>query len=107
MIRFILLSILLTLAYRAIARLASGILRGMQTGPRTASSSSARGPAGVPQRGVQMVRDPICGTFVVPANAVAFTEPDGTRTSFCSAACRDRYREQVNQAGSRAHGRTA
>jgi YHS domain-containing protein len=38
-----------------------------------------------------MVRDPVCGTFVVPERAV--TIADGrTTVSFCSEACRDKYR---------------
>ena len=47
-----------------------------------------------PPRGVQMERDPVCGTFVVPTAAV--TLADGSRkVYFCSAACRDRYRART------------
>ena len=46
---------------------------------------------GVPQRGVQMVRDPVCGTFVVPDGAVTLTvRPRGD--PFLFGACRDQYR---------------
>jgi YHS domain-containing protein len=38
-----------------------------------------------------MVRDPVCGTFVLPDQA--FTIVDGrSRVFFCSGACRDKYR---------------
>jgi uncharacterized protein len=47
-----------------------------------------------PQRGRQMVRDPVCGTFVVPERAVTLL--DGrTRIYFCSNACRDKYRART------------
>ena len=44
--------------------------------------------------GVQMVRDPVCGTFVLPDRAVTFV--DGrTHLFFCSDACRDAYRKRT------------
>jgi hypothetical protein len=43
-----------------------------------------------------MVRDPICGTFVLPDRAVSLT--DGRqRVFFCSTACRDTYRERAGE----------
>ena len=47
-----------------------------------------------PQRGVPMVRDPVCGTFVLPERAVTLL--DGrSRLFFCSDACRDKYRART------------
>jgi YHS domain-containing protein len=44
-----------------------------------------------PQQGVQMARDPVCGTFVLPERALTLV--DGrTRLFFCSDVCRDKYR---------------
>jgi YHS domain-containing protein len=41
-----------------------------------------------------MVRDPVCGTFVLPASAV--TLADGrARIYFCSETCRDKYRART------------
>lgn len=54
------------------------------------------GPAGssVPRAGTHMVRDPVCGTFVVPERAVTLV--DGrARMFFCSDACRDKYRART------------
>jgi YHS domain-containing protein len=49
-----------------------------------------------------MVRDPVCGTFVLPERAV--TVADGsTRVFFCSTACRDKYTATARGA----RGRTA
>jgi hypothetical protein len=80
MLRFALLLILLTFVARAFWRLVDGIIAG----------TSGRAPR-VRQSGVQMVRDPVCGTFVVPDRAIILT--DGSRRlHFCSARCRDQYR---------------
>ncbi len=86
MLRFLLLSLLLTLAVRAVGRLLDGIAQGIrgETGPAPR----------VPQRGVQMARDPVCGTFVVPDRAVSMTI-GRDRLYFCSAACRDKYRAKT------------
>jgi len=51
-------------------------------------------PPAPPQHGVQMVRDPICGTFLLPEHAMTLV--DGrTRVFFCSEACRDKYRAKT------------
>ena len=68
---------------RAFWRLVDGILAGI-AGPRRGGGSQ------VPSRGVQMVRDPVCGTFVLPDHAL--TVVDGrARLFFCSSTCRDKY----------------
>lgn len=103
MLRFILLSILLTMLYRALSRLWTGIVRGMQ-------GQGGRGPAFRPEharpRGVHMARDPICGTFVVPDTAVTLSGSHGARIFFCSTDCRDQYQSRSVHDSS-AHGRTA
>jgi YHS domain-containing protein len=105
MIRFILLSILLTILLRAVSRMWGGIVRGMQGQDRFASGS--RGGSRVPQAGVQMVRDPMCGTFVVPGRAVASSSSGGAPLYFCSIECRDKYRTSQEADRARARGRTA
>ena len=83
MYRLIFYVVLIVLLARALSRLWGGIRDGM--GVR------ASGPSGVPQHGVQMVRDPVCGTFVVPSKALQIA--DGrTSVYFCSPDCRDKYR---------------
>ena len=84
MIRFLLLSILLTLAARMFWQMIDGAIEGYTGKPR------ARGSSGVPAKGVQMVRDPVCGTFVVPADALSISQPGG-QVYFCSTRCRDQY----------------
>jgi hypothetical protein len=87
MLRFLLMAILLTFALRMVSRLADEFMRGMR-GEGGGSRPS------VPQRGVQMVRDPVCGTFVVPERAVSIVE-GRERIHFCSTACRDKYRART------------
>jgi YHS domain-containing protein len=76
MARFILWSILLTLLLRSISRLMQGILEG--AGYRRKSA---------PQKSVGLVRDPVCGVFVVPGEALTSGE-GSSRRHFCSEKCR-------------------
>jgi YHS domain-containing protein len=89
MIRFLLLSLLLTLLARMLWQMVDGAIEGYTGKPRSRRSSS-----GVPAKGVKMVRDPVCGMFVVPANALSISEPSGL-VYFCSERCRDQYRARI------------
>ena len=78
--RLILFIVLGIFVARAFWRLVDGIVGGIKGAPR----------GDVPARGVQMVRDPVCGTFVLPDQARMIS--DGrSRVFFCSDACRDKY----------------
>jgi uncharacterized protein len=82
LLRLALFIILAFFIGRALWRLLDGIVEGASRGSRGAQ---------VPQRGMQMVRDPVCGTFVVPDRALPLG--DGRDTFyFCSDACRDEYK---------------
>ena len=74
---WILRLILLYLVVRAVMRIVRGVIDGM------------RGPA-QPPAAVGLVRDPICGTFVVPATALVLGTGADTRF-FCSEKCRRAY----------------
>jgi YHS domain-containing protein len=103
MLRFILLSLLLTFLLRALLRLWAGFVQGVQGTQDTARSPREGRP---PQRSVHMARDPICGTFVVPERAHALT--DGSEELyFCSVECRDKFRARTHSRPAAAHGRTA
>lgn len=50
-------------------------------------------PTGAPQHGERMVRDPVCGTFVLPSRALSIGA--GSRIHyFCSEQCRAAYQTQ-------------
>lgn len=103
MARFILLSILLSILLRSVSQLWRGIIRGMQGDTRYVDPG--RGSTTAPQRSVQMSRDPVCGTFVVPERAVALSV-GAKRLYFCSTDCRDKYLATAADSA-QAHGRTA
>jgi len=105
-LRLILFVVFAVIVARAFWRLFDGIVEGL----------SGRPPAGqVQTRGVQMVRDPVCGTFVLPDRAL--TLADGrARLFFCSDACRSTYQARSGTSsgqsrdaarGERPAGRTA
>ena len=85
MFRLALFVILAIFVARAFWRLVDGVVEGL----------SGRPPGqGREIRGVQMARDPVCGTYVVPDRAVAMI--DGRQQLFfCSATCRDKYRTRA------------
>jgi hypothetical protein len=76
MARFIIWAILIVLVARSVSRLLHGVLEG--AGYRRDDS---------PPRSVGLVRDPICGVFVVPGQALTAGTGSGTR-HFCSEKCR-------------------
>ena len=85
MFRFALLMILFIFIARAFWRVVDGIIEGITGTPRTPARRS---------RGVAMVRDPVCGTFVLPDRALSITV--GRRQLFfCSPSCRDKYRAKT------------
>jgi YHS domain-containing protein len=86
MLRLVLFIVLAMFVARAFWRVIDGVVEGLR-GPRDASAQ-------VPRRGVQMTRDPVCGTFVIPDHALSLPERGG-RVYFCSSTCRDRYRART------------
>jgi len=85
MARALLFFVLFVLLVRALSQLWRGLVQGIQ--------GSQGGPS-VPTRGVQMMRDPVCGTFVVPDRAVMLSV-GRERLYFCSDSCRDAYRART------------
>jgi YHS domain-containing protein len=98
MLRFALLAILIPLLARMFWNAVDHFIAGLGGGPDRHASSRPQAPP----PGIQMARDPVCGTFVQPERTVTLL--DGrSRVFFCSDACRDKYR--AGQA--RVEGRTA
>jgi YHS domain-containing protein len=77
LVRFLLLALLVVLIGRAVWRLIEGIVAG----------ASLTGGSGPPQNSERMVRDPICGTFVLPSRALSLAT-GGHVEYFCSEKCR-------------------
>ena len=83
MLRLTLILVLIVLIARAFWRVVDGFLEGV----------SGRAPR-TPQARMQMVRDPICGTFLLPDRAVTL-DVGSQRMFFCSTRCRDKYRART------------
>ena len=83
MLRFALLLVLFVFLARAFWRLVDGIIEGL----------TGRG-GHVPARGTAMVRDPVCGTYILPDRAVTLADRS-RRVYFCSATCRDKYQART------------
>ena len=86
LLRFALILILCVFLARAFWKMVDALIEGLTGAPRRGSR--------VPQQGVQMVRDPVCGTYIVPSSAVVMSE-GRTQLFFCSTLCRDKYRAQT------------
>ena len=85
MVRVILLVILFVILGRLLWRLVDGVIEGATGQPRSTRTKVPTMP---------MVRDPVCGTFVLPDRAVTLV--DGRqRVYFCSDRCRDAYRART------------
>lgn len=81
-LRLLLILFVLALVVRSIWRFLEGVVEG------ATGSASRRGH--VPQQGARMVRDPICGTFVVQSRALT-ADRGGQTAWFCSEDCRRRW----------------
>jgi YHS domain-containing protein len=79
MARLILWAILLVIIVRSLSRLLHGVLEG---------AGYTREPT--PQRSVGLVRDPVCGVFVVPGKSLSDGTGSATRY-FCSEDCRRKW----------------
>ena len=93
MLGFALDAIFTLMAIRAVWKLLAGVMQGLSGPPNQPRQSQARN-SGVPAQGVQMARDPVCGTYVVPDHAVALTV-GRQHVYFCSASCRDKYQAKT------------
>jgi uncharacterized protein len=87
LLRYALILLLGMLILRALGKALAGLIAGASPDPRP--------PSGPPERGVQMVRDPVCGTFLPPDAAVSLVERGGAVRYFCSEKCRDAYRARA------------
>ena len=80
-LRFLLLLIVIRLIWRFLA----GVIDGLTPPAARASGGAKRAKKSVP-----LVRDPICGTYVVRERALTLDTRHETQY-FCSERCRDEY----------------
>ena len=84
LVRVLLIIVLVIFAVRALGYLLNGVIEGIVGRPSSG-----------PPKGVEMARDPVCGTFVVPGRALMLSDNRGQQLYFCSAKCRDEYRGRI------------
>lgn len=80
MLSWMLRILVLVLLARAVWRFLRGVFEGMAPTARAADSSTPGS--------VALVRDPVCGTFVVPSRAIT-SGRGADMLYFCSERCRD------------------
>ena len=80
MVRLILELVLIVIVARTFWRVVGALMEGLQGGPSAGASD---------RRGV-LVRDPVCGTYILQDRAVVVMR-SGQPVFFCSEACRDQY----------------
>ena len=85
LIRFVLVSLLITLVVRAALRFFAGIVEGASGGARNPTPATTK-----------MVKDPVCGTYVVPSKALTASR-DNQTAWFCSPECQQAWQRQVSQ----------
>jgi YHS domain-containing protein len=75
--------VLVLFVVRALLMLLRGVMQGVNPDGKTSPQP----------RGVQLVRDPVCGVYVTPSKAI--TERSGIGTAyFCSEKCRAAWKRQ-------------
>jgi YHS domain-containing protein len=84
MLRVFLIILLVYVAARVVWRLLGGVFEGL----------GYQRPGNTPQS-VGLVRDPVCGTFVLPSKALTSGSGSNTRY-FCSEKCRQDYSHRGN-----------
>jgi YHS domain-containing protein len=91
LITWIIRIVLFLIVLRLVLRFVKGLLQGLagDQGPRASMGSNQ------PARGspVPLVKDPVCGTYVVAGRAISLSA-DGTTHYFCSEACRTRFERE-------------
>ena len=79
MVRILLFAVLAYVAARVLWRVLAGVFEGLGYQPPAAQTKS-----------VGLVRDPVCGTFILPSKALTSGGGSNTRY-FCSEKCRRAY----------------
>jgi YHS domain-containing protein len=87
MARLVLILVLFILIARSFWRVVDNIVAAASGQPPEGTGPSGRASA------AKMVRDPVCGTFVLPERSLSIADRQG-RVFFCSEACRDAYRRK-------------
>ena len=86
MIRALLLAVMLFLIARAFWQVVDGIIAAL------GGSETRQKPR---KQAVKLVRDPVCGTHVMPRSALSLTDRSGATYYFCSDRCRTQFQKKT------------
>jgi YHS domain-containing protein len=91
-LRFILLLVIIRVIWRFLGGIIDGLSGDSSARSRRGRSNVGPGAPGAGAASVPLVRDPVCGTYVVRTKAL--TTGSGDRMQyFCSEKCRDEFRK--------------
>jgi YHS domain-containing protein len=91
MISWVLRALLFLIVIRLVWRFIAGVMDGMSPAPQNTGKAASKKKKSVP-----LVKDPVCGTYVVRERAL--TLDTGKQTQyFCSERCRDEYTRGVRK----------
>jgi YHS domain-containing protein len=92
MFGWVLRILLFLIVLRLVLRFVAGLLQGLQGAPPRAAT---RGRTARDAAAVSLVRDPVCGTYVVRSRALTSVS-NGSTVHFCSDACRRQFERQAS-----------
>jgi len=103
MIRWILTALALLLLFRLVLRFVLGLLQGLASPSGASTSGGATG--GRAKIAGELVRDPVCSTYIPRESAITVRVGSETRY-YCSTACRDKDADagHTPRMGRAAHG---
>ena len=93
-VRFLFWLLVASWAARLLRSFVGWMFRNAATAEQTSTEAST--PMEGRQSGRRLVRDPICGMHVDETLSIPFRD-EGELLHFCSAACRDAYRESTKK----------
>jgi YHS domain-containing protein len=104
MMRWALTALALLLLLRLVLRFVLGLLHGLAV-PSPGSASGRAADGGRAKIAGELVRDPVCSTYIPRASAIA-VQAGGETRYYCSTTCRDKDADagRAPRMGRAAHG---
>ena len=105
MMRWALTALALLLLLRLVLRFVLGLLQGLVVPPAGTAAGGAASGGGRAKIAGELVRDPVCSTYIPRASAIA-VQAGGETRYYCSTTCRDKDADagRAPRMGRAAHG---
>jgi hypothetical protein len=104
-IRWLLTALALLLLLRLVLRFVLGLIQGLVVPPGGSTAGAGAAGGGRAKIAGELVRDPVCSTYIPRATAIA-VQAGGEPRYYCSTACRDTDADagRAPRMGRAAHG---